>query len=94
MPYVMLLQNVRIMLALIAQTRYSRCVACILMLIKGTMFCSYTIYVVIKWKNYALYCDLCLLFLLVYRLAEQRNTDKGQFISICPQYMLQLGLLF
>jgi len=34
------------------------------------------------------------LFLLVHRYAEQRNTDEGQFISICPQYMMQLRLLF
>ena len=76
-------------------SKYSSCIACILMPIKGTMFCSYTIcYIVTKWKNYTLYCDLCLLFLLVYRYAEQRNTDKGQFISICAQYMIQLRLLF
>jgi len=34
------------------------------------------------------------LFLLVYRYAEQSNTDKDQFISICRQYMMQLRLLF
>jgi len=33
--------------------------------IKGTIFCSYTIcYIVTKWKNYALYCDLCICFSL------------------------------
>jgi hypothetical protein len=33
-------------------------------------------------------------FLLVYRHAEQRSTDRGQFISMYPQYMMQSKLLF